>query len=241
VAKPSAKTVRRPAADPGAELGPEAGPTFAEVIERSGLLEQVSAATRGVIADFNRAALEHTRVRLTVVTCYTCDAAKACCSEPTSAYLYEAVPIAARLIREGRDTPELRAQLKAAAHAIETTRRGHYSRPCVFLGADDLCTIYEDRPSVCGTHLVESPPAYCGQRDEQLVGRITGPLKDERQPGFEELFTLTAGLRRIERRYLGAMPRMVLLCLEAWHRRDYVTYLAERALPAAHRLAAALR
>ena len=36
-------------------------------------------------------------------------------------------------------------------------------------------------------------------------------------------------------RQLAALPRMVLLCLEAWHRRDYPTFLAERVLPAAHR------
>lgn len=235
---PKAPT-KRP--DPGAALGPEAGPTFAEEIERLGLLEKTSGATRGIIADFNRAATEHVRVHLSVITCYACDAAKACCSEPTSAYLYEAVPIAARLIREGRDTPELRAQLKAAAHAIETTRRGDYARPCVFLGADDLCTIYEDRPSVCGTHLVESPPSACSERSSSMIAYITGELKDERQPGYEELFTATLGLRRIPRLYLAAMPRMVLLCLEAWHRRDYITFLAERVLPAAHRLAAAIR
>ncbi len=241
MAKQRTKTPRNPPADPGLALGPEAGPTFAEVVDRFDLLARSSAATRAIIADFNHAASEHARVRLTVITCYACDAAKACCSEPTSAYLYEAVPIAARLIREGRDTPELRAQLKTAAHAIETTRRGRYSRPCVFLGAGDLCTIYEDRPSVCGTHLVESPPAHCGLRNEQMIGRITGPLKDERQPDLEELFTVTAGLRPLDRRYLGAMPRMVLLYLEAWHRRDYVSFLAERVLPAAARLAAALR
>jgi hypothetical protein len=29
---------------------------------------------------------------------------------------------------------------------------------------------------------------------------------------------------------------MVLLCLEAWNRRDFAAYLAARVLPAAHRL-----
>lgn len=222
-----------------AALGPEAGPTFGEEVARLGLVENTSAVTRAIIENFNKAAVEHARVRLAVVTCYACDAPKACCSEPTSAYLYEAVPIAARLIREGRDTPELRAQLKAAAHAIETTARGKYSRPCVFLGEGERCTIYEERPSVCGTHLVESPPRWCGERDRE-VARINGPGKDDQQPEFEELFTITVGLRRIPRLYLGAMPRMVLLCLEAWNRRDYVTFLAERALPAAARLAAAI-
>jgi Fe-S-cluster containining protein len=233
----SRKPLARPAPPP--DLGPSAGPTFGEEVERLGLVARASTATRGIIAGFNRAATEYTRTRLAVVTCYSCDAPKACCSEPTSAYLYEAVPIAARLIREGRDTPELRAQLKSYAHAMETTRRGEYARPCLFLGEGELCTIYEDRPSVCGTHLVESPPIACGQRD-QVIGRINGPGKDDLQPEYEEVFTSLLGLRRIDRLYLCAMPRMVLLCLEAWPRRDYVTYLAERVLPAAARLAAIL-
>ena len=226
---------------PPPEFGPDAGPTFAEEVERLGLVAKTSAVTRAIIAGFNQAAVEHTRVRLTVVTCYACDAPKACCSEPTSAYLDEAVPIAARLIRDGRDTPALRAQLKAAAHAIETTARGAYERPCVFLGAAERCTIYEDRPSVCGTHLVESPPANCSRRSQATIACINGPAKDDQQPEFEDLFTITLGLRRIPRLYLGAMPRMVLLCLEAWHRRDYITFLAARALPASARLAAAIR
>jgi Fe-S-cluster containining protein len=229
----------KPAAPP--DLGPEAGPTFGEELARLGLIEKTNSVTLSIIENFNKAAVEHTRTRLAVITCYTCDAPKACCSEPTSAYLYEAVPIAARLIRDGRDTPELRAQLKTAAHLIETTARGQYRRPCVFLGERELCTIYDVRPSVCGTHLVETPPRHCSERSTSMIGTINGPGKDDLQPGFEELFTATLGLRPIGRYYLGAMPRMVLLCLEAWNRRDYVTYLAERVLPAAARLAAAIK
>lgn len=239
MAKPR-KPARPAAAAPA--LGPEAGPTFGEELARLGLVDKASSVTRGIIESFNRAADEYTRAHLRVITCYACDAPKACCSEPTSAYLYEAVPIAARLRREGRDTPELRARLKAYAHAMETTRRGEYAQPCLFLGERELCTIYEDRPTVCGTHLVESPPIACSQRRADLqVGRITGPGKDDQQPEHEERFRIALGLRRIERLYLGAMPRMVLLCLEAWDRRDYVSFLADRVLPAAARLSAALR
>ncbi len=216
-------------------LGPEAGPTFGEVVERAGLIEKTSTATRSIIDQFNQGATEHARVSLTVVSCYTCAAAKACCSLITTAYLYEAVPIVVRLKGEGRDTPELRARLQEAAHAMETTRKEAYQRPCVFLGADDRCTIYEDRPSVCGTHLVTSPPAACSDPSIHVIDTIDNPIKDARQPEFEEAFTLFTGLRRIDQRYRGALPRMVLLCLEAWPRRDYIAYLAARALPAAHR------
>ncbi len=113
-------------------LGPEHGPTFAEVIERMGLIEKTSGLTRELIADINTAAAEHARVTLSVVSCYTCDAPKACCSLLTSAYLYEVVPIAARLIREGRDTPELRAQgrVRAAGRKHARTMRAGASASC---------------------------------------------------------------------------------------------------------------
>jgi Fe-S-cluster containining protein len=240
MARSRSSSKRRPAPDPGAALGPEAGPTFGEVLAAEGMIEKVSRATRGIIAQSTDAAVERARVRLTVVSCMDCTAAKTCCSLVTSAYLYEAVPIAARLIAEGRDTPALRDVLKAAAHMMETTRTERYQRPCVFLDGDQRCTIYEDRPSVCGTHLVSSPPAACSD-PSATVSKIVGPLQDTVPPQIEGEFCLQLGLRRIERPYRGALPRMVLLCLEAWSRRDYVTFLAERALPAAHRYAWATR
>ena len=57
------------------------------------------------------------------------------------------------------------------------------------------------------------------------------------QPDLEQQFCLAAGLQRLPVHYRGALPRMVLLALQAWDRRDYVSFLAERALPAAHRTA----
>jgi hypothetical protein len=216
-------------------LGPEHGPTFAEVIERMGLIEKTSGLTRELIADINTAAAEHARVTLSVVSCYTCDAPKACCSLLTSAYLYEVVPIAARLIREGRDTPELRAQLKQRAHAMETTPKKDYKLPCLFLGERELCTIYEDRPSVCGSHLVSSPASHCSDHATIAITKLSHPSQSTIPPQVDEVFRQEAGLRPLGESYRGALPRMVLLCLEAWHRRDYPTFLAERVLPAAHR------
>ncbi|MBK9036790.1 MAG: YkgJ family cysteine cluster protein [Myxococcales bacterium] len=222
-------------------LGPEHGPTFAEVIERSGLLEKTSSLTRDLIATTNAAVAENARIHLSVVSCYTCDAPKACCSLLTSAYLYEVVPIVARLIREGRDTPELRATLKARAHAMETTRKRDYATPCLFLGPGELCTIYEDRPSVCGTHLVSSPAAHCSDPTVERVTKLASETQRTVPPQVDEVFRQDAGLRPLGMTYRGALPRMVLLCLEAWHRRDYAAFLAERVLPASHRFEWAVR
>ncbi len=244
MAKPKASsrrtaTPRKPAVAPP-QLGPEAGPTFGEMLEQRGLLANTSQATREIIARSTVLAVERSQVTLRAVSCLDCTAAKACCSLVTGAFLYEAVPIAARLIRDGRDTPELREQLRAAAHRMETTHRSRHQHPCVFLGTDERCTIYEDRPSVCGTHLVSSPPAACSDPAARIV-KLVGPLQDTVPPQLEEQFCREAGLRRLDVRYRGALPRVVLLCLEAWPRRDYPTFLAERSLPAAHRYAWASR
>ena len=236
MAKPSKSKRPQPPA-----LGPEAGPTFGEVVARAELGAKTSTATRAIIFHVNQAIDDHARVHLAVVSCYTCTAPKACCSLMTTAYLYEAVPIVLRLKAEGRDTPELRAQLKAGAHAMETTRKEAYRRPCVFLGDGERCTIYEDRPSVCGIHMVSSPAAACSDPTVTDIVVLSGPLANVAQPDLEEQFVMAAGLRRIDVRYKGALPRMVLLCLEAWDRRDYITFLAERGLPAAHRFEAATR
>lgn len=173
---------------------------------------------------------------LSVVSCYTCDAPKACCSLLTSAYLYEVVPTAARLIREGRDTPELRAQLKQRAHAMETTPKKDYKLPCLFLGERELCTIYEDQSSVCAA------ATWCRRR--RRTAATTPPSRSPscptRRSRRSRRRSTRCSARRPALRPLGeswprraaadgaALPRGV-------HRRDYPTFLAERVLPAAHR------
>ncbi len=229
---PKPRTKRTAA--PAPVLGPEAGPTLGELVEQLGLVGKLSQSTRQVITESNALAVEHVRVHLTVISCFTCTAPKTCCSRMVGAYLYEAVPIVARLVRDGRDTPELRGQLRAAAHALETGRKATYARPCVFLDADERCSIYEDRPSICGTSLVTSPAEACSAPGASKIEKIVTPLQRTVPPQLADQFSALVGLRPIGTNYYGALSRVVLLCLEAWSRRDYVTFLAERALPAAH-------
>ena len=213
----------------------ERGLTFGEVVEAGGVREQASLATREVIKRSNDEAAEDARVHLYVLSCDTCTATKACCSFVTTAYLYEAMPIAARLIREKRDTPALRKRLRDAADAMESTRSADYRRPCVFLDPAERCTIYEDRPSVCGTHMVSSPAERCAQPDGK-VEKIVAPLQESAPPQFAVLLGESVGLEDIGMHYFGVMPRMVLLCLEAWGRADYARFLAKHVRAAAERL-----
>jgi Fe-S-cluster containining protein len=219
-----------------------ASKTFAQVIADQQLLEKTSTATRRIISETGKQVEQFGKASLKVLpSCHTCTAAKGCCKIATTTMLYEAVPIAERLRREGRDTPALRKQLEQSADAMETTRRDDYFQPCVFLDSNERCTIYEDRPSECGTAFVFSDPAICSSRDPNArIQRPPTPIPEMVTPGLEEAFVRDAGLRRTDHPYLGALPRMVLLCLQAWERTDYVEFLSEHGRRAAHRFARAI-
>lgn len=209
--------------------------TFGEIVELGGVRERASRVTRDVIRRSNAEAAEDARVHLYVISCDACTT-PGCCSCVTTAYLYEAVPIAARLVRERRDTPALRKQLREAAEKMESTHLDEYVRPCVFLDPAGRCSVYDDRPSMCGTHLVSSPAELCSRRDADIVA-IRAPLQDSVPPDTAVSIAEDLGLENIGTQYFGMMPRMVLLCLEAWPRRDYVRFLAEHGRLAAQRFA----
>lgn len=226
------KLVAEPAARP-------AGPTFGDVIAREALLEKASTSTRGIIAKAEIEVVASARRFLRVISCHTCTAPKGCCTLTTTAYLHEAVPLAARLRAEGRDTPELRERLRASARVMETHAMTVSRNSCVFLDENQRCTVYEDRPSVCGTTFVSSPPQHCSEPAQQTESydHPFTKVSIEAERTFEE----AAGLTRMKGPYLGALPRMVLLTLEAWDRPDYVDYLADRTATALRALRAATR
>lgn len=212
------------------------GPTLGEVVSATGLLQNIAATTRMIISRSVAEADAQGRVALRVVSCHDCTATKACCHLPVAIHLHEALPVAARLIAEGRDTPELRTQLRAAAEAMENTPRGRHQRPCVFLDADERCTVYTDRPSACGVALVYSPAEQCGKtaKVDAYVGHHQGQVNPQVEAGVRQ----TLGLPVNDRAYLGALPRMILLALKAWGRADYARFLAQHAANAAERRAA---
>lgn len=213
---------------------PSSTPTFGEMLEETGLLEDLTKGTRALIDSTVVGVNEFARVHLKVVSCNTCTEPKGCCKLKTGIYLHDALPVVARLRREGRDTPELRKQLKEAAHYMETVPKEQHVRPCVFLDADERCTVYEDRPVICGITLMSSPASDCNDPERQ-VSKLKIEANEALPAKFELEFRMRAGLRRTDRRYAGALPRMVLIALEAWDRQDYVSFIADRCLPATHR------
>ncbi|HUQ04347.1 MAG TPA: YkgJ family cysteine cluster protein [Kofleriaceae bacterium] len=219
----------------GDAAGPEASPTFADELERLGLVVTTAERTRETIARSNADAADDARVRLRVIACFDCTAPKSCCTMVTGAYLHEGAVLAARLVDEGRDTPALRETLRSAAEGMEASDRVEYARPCAFLGADDRCTVYEERPSVCGVHLVTSPAAACTEARETTVSAVAGAVHVELPRETDETFRAALGLPAIDVPYRGAMPRMVLACLEAWERRDFVAFLTDAVIPAVRR------
>ena len=51
-----------------------------------------------------------------------------------------------------------------AARERQSPEWGKFFSPdnrCVFLGPENTCAVYADRPSICRKHLVVSPPAHC--------------------------------------------------------------------------------
>lgn len=202
------------------------GPTFEEALAAGGLLEVTSRATRSIIERAEAVIRESARTQLSVISCDNCTATKSCCTLRTTAWLHEGVPIAARLRREGRDTPALREALRESARLMDTLPPASYARPCVFLDADERCTVYADRPSVCGTTFVATPPELCNTRGAQ-VRKYVHPL-GEASATAQALFEQQLGLPPVPGTYLRPLPRVVLLCLEAWDRRDFASYLTSK-------------
>ena len=203
--------------------------------------EQIVAWIAGAVGEIHQRASHQARAAgkslKLAVSCTRCDATKTCCWSMVVARLYEGVIIADRLRRTGRDTPALRDELAARAAAMEAASPRDWRTPCLFLDARERCTIYDVRPSPCGLLHVYTDPAWCTTR----AGEIRGYVAREELVAateLEEQFRDRLALRRkVGRRYLGVLPRMVLVALEAWDRTDFRDYLRQLPWPGDDELA----
>ncbi len=239
-AKRDAKRAKRAAVEPVATTGP----TLGTLVMRDDLVRTAAKSTRALI----KAATEYVelsaKTHLAVISCHTCTAPKGCCKLTVAVLFHEVLPVADRLRRDGRDTPELRAQLAASAELMESRSTAEYRalvRPCVFLDAAERCTVYEERPRDCGAAFVFSPPANCSDPGATEVETVQPPADPVREQlwATEEVVEHALRLVRLKGPYMGVLPRMVLLWLEAWDRTDYASYLAERVSNASQRMVAA--
>jgi Fe-S-cluster containining protein len=165
------------------------------------------------------------------VSCLTCTATKTCCWSLVVARLYEGVIVAARLRETGRDTSELREHLKVRAEAMEASSPYDWRTPCLFLDDKERCTVYDVRPTSCGALNVYTPPERCTTRDKEIKAYVAAN-ELAAATELEEAFRQRLSLRhKVGRRYLGVLPRMVLVSLEAWERDDFRDYLRQLPWP----------
>lgn len=206
--------------------------TLGQFVEQEGIL----ASLRAMITDLNaRATKEAKRLgkqQLRVVQCFDCDAKKACCHSIVVARLYEGIVVAAYLKEAGRDTPELRDQLRVAADAMEAAKPSGWRVPCAFLDAAERCTVYDARPTPCGTLYVYTPPAACSDPTAAVQAYVAHTENAVAQDLEEEVRDKLSLRKKVGRRYIGVLPRMVLVALEAWDRTDFRDYLRQLDWPA---------
>ena len=196
--------------------------TLGQFVEQEGILESLQA----MITEINARATKEAKAvgkqqKLPVVQCFTCDAKKACCHSFVVARLYEGIVLAAALRAEGRDTPALRGELRARAEAMEATTPYDWRVPCLFLDGAERCTVYGARPTPCGTLYVYSPPAHCNDPAASVKAYVAHAELEVAQQIEDEFREKMALRKKVGRRYIGVLPRMVLVALEAWERTDF--------------------
>ena len=194
--------------------------------------EKILADLAKLVADINAKSTQGAKKlgkqqKLPVVSCFSCDAPKTCCHSMVVARLYEGVVVAAALREQGRDTPELREQLRTTAAEMEAVTAHGWRRPCVFLDAGERCTVYAARPSPCGALFVYTPPQNCSDPGAPLkayVAHEENAIAQQIEDQFRDRLSLR---KKVGRRYIGVLPRMVLVALEAWDRTDFRDYLRQ--------------
>ncbi|MDB4962690.1 MAG: hypothetical protein JWP01_2689 [Myxococcales bacterium] len=193
------------------------------------------------VAHINKAsgkgAKETSKLVKLAVSCGACKATKTCCWSLVVARLYEGMIVAARLKDSGRDTPEMREQLRTRAEAMEAASPYDWRTPCLFLDERERCTVYDVRPTSCGALYVYTPPELCTTRAQEIKAYVAAN-ELAAATELEEAFRQRLSLRhKVGRRYLGVLPRMVLVSLEAWDREDFRDYLRQLPWPSGEDIA----
>jgi Fe-S-cluster containining protein len=112
-----------------------------------------------VVDDYNREIFAHPIVQKFLPCKSGCSA---CCHTQVGITEDEAELLAER-VNEGLkiDYALLQKQVKAGNNPEEYYQLSYENRRCIFLGADDSCQAYSDRPSVCRTNAVLGEASQC--------------------------------------------------------------------------------
>lgn len=207
--------------------------TLGQFVHDEGLIDWLADSLRRINAEAATTVRDGAKRKvLPVAQCFTCNAKKACCSKMVIAGLHEGVLIASSLKAAERDTDELRAELRARAEAMEETTPTGWNRACIFLDGQERCTVYGVRPRACGTLYVFSAPELCDDDRGRDIQLYLATREEAAGAQLEEAFRERLALRRkVGRRYIGTLPRMVLVALEAWDRTDFRDHLRQLPWP----------
>ena len=112
-----------------------------------------------VVDDYNREVFAHPLVKELVPCKKGC---AGCCHTQVSVTDDEAALLVSN-IEDGLkiDFNKLEKQMKAANDETDFYSLSYEDRMCVFLGSDNQCQVYQDRPSVCRTNAVLGSAVQC--------------------------------------------------------------------------------
>ena len=211
--------------------------TLGQFIEDEEIVPWITDNVARINRASGRGAAEVGKQLKLAVSCTNCKATKICCWSFVVARLYEGVIIASELRRTKRDSPELRDQLKTRAELMEASSPYEWRSPCLFLGPKERCTVYDVRPTSCGALYVYTPPEICASQAREIKAYVaTTELATAHE--LEEPFRQKLNLRlKVGRRYVGVLPRMVLVALETWDRDDFRDHLRQLPWPGEAELA----
>lgn len=85
-----------------------------------------------------------------------------CCYYPVEIIPIEGGIIIDRLKATGQKINRVNLHLQGS---LPREALDHSEKRCVFLGSDDMCTIYDIRPMTCRRHMVTSDPIHCHEQD----------------------------------------------------------------------------
>lgn len=110
--------------------------------------------------------------------------------------------------------PKLRsAAMKTDYPSITRTNYFRKGQPCVFLGEDKTCTIYDIRPACCRYHVVASPPENCSFLAPETTKTISLDLRPVEERVWDLSMRVTLQLGKSDL-MIGPLALMVLACMD---------------------------
>ncbi|TAL42049.1 MAG: YkgJ family cysteine cluster protein [Salinibacterium sp.] len=195
------------------------------------LIDDIESWWQRMDKAFNKAM----RMREEKITCDTCPHIDpGCCHQKVLITIFEMLPIVRYLLRQGRDTPEFRAQLEADGIMMEGMGRTeffHGGGKCTFLQSG-RCSIYAVRPSACRSYHVVSEPERCQPGRYDGIRKINDEAYVNETLLASRMLNKELGLKETAKRIMmGALPRMVLMGLEMWEAADFQGFVRAQPWP----------